>query len=69
MTILVNTKYEVSPDVALRSKHAVQEALRWHPFYRQHGLATFLIVITSINISGHTEICDLNYTTRSFGSQ
>lgn len=58
-----------SPNVGLRSKYAVQEALGWHPFYGQHRLAAFPIIIASINVPGHTEIRDLNGTARCFGSQ
>lgn len=62
-------KYEVSPDIGLRGEDAVQEALGWHPFYGQHRLATFPVIIASINVPGHTEIRDLDGTARCFSSQ
>lgn len=65
----ISAKYEVSPDVGLRSEYTVQKALGGHPLYGQHCLATFSIIIASINVPGHTEICNLNGTARCFGSQ
>jgi len=59
----------ISPDISLRSEYAIQETLGRHPLYRQHGLAVFLVIITSINVPGHAEIRDLDGASRVLGGQ
>ena len=55
-----------SPNVRFGSEDSVEKCFRRHPLDRQHRLASFSIVITTIDVARHAEVGNLRDPLRAF---